>query len=105
MAQSAMISMRMNADLKKQGDQILAKMGLSPSNFVSMAYSQLVMQRRVPFDTKVAEEPKQHVLPDENTMTQEEINAAIDEGYRDMLAGRVRPAREVFAELEAKYGF
>ena len=30
---------------------------------------------------------------------------AIKEGLRDLEAGRVRPAEEVFAELKAKYGF
>ncbi len=31
--------------------------------------------------------------------------AAIKEGLRDLEAGRVRPAEEVFEELKAKYGF
>ncbi len=32
-----------------------------------------------------------------------ELDAALDQGLADVLAGRTRPAEEVFAELRAKY--
>ncbi|NOT58623.1 MAG: hypothetical protein HOP19_00180 [Acidobacteria bacterium] len=33
-----------------------------------------------------------------------EVRQAIEEGRRDKAAGRTRPATEVFAEINAKYG-
>lgn len=33
------------------------------------------------------------------------LSLAIQRGLEDVRAGRVRPAEEVFAELDAKYGF
>jgi len=53
MSQQARISSRINAQLKQQGDAILAEMGLKPSQAITMFYTQLVRQRDLPFSTKI----------------------------------------------------
>lgn len=103
MAQTMAMTMRINTDLKCRGDMILERMGLTPSNFVSMAYSRLVQKRELPFDTKV--EIDDQVLPDEGRLSRAALEAAIKKGFDDMEAGDVRPMEQVHADLRAKYGF
>jgi len=40
----------------------------------------------------------------ESDVVKEEFNAEIDKGYTDMKEGKVRPASDVFADLQKDYG-
>lgn len=37
-------------------------------------------------------------------MSAAELEAELEKGYRDMLAGRVKPAAQVFADIRKDYG-
>lgn len=44
------INVRINRDVKKQGEQVLAKLGLKHSSFIHMLYAQLVENKVLPFE-------------------------------------------------------
>ena len=53
MTQQARINSRIDAELKKQGDSILAELGIKPSQAITMFYKQIVRQRGLPFATRI----------------------------------------------------
>ena len=56
MTQEAHISSRIDAELKNKADSILAKIGIKPSQAITMFYTQIVKQRGIPFELKVPNE-------------------------------------------------
>ena len=51
----------------------------------------------------------QEKLPTENPvnvaeLTDSELNSELEKGYADMLVGRTKPARQVFADIRKDYG-
>lgn len=56
MASEARISSRIDADLKKQGDAILAEIGMKPSQAITLFYTQIVRQRGFPLSLHVPNE-------------------------------------------------
>ena len=40
---------------------------------------------------------------DVSTLTEEEFNAELEKGYADMKAGRVKDARQAFADIRKDY--
>ena len=56
MAQEAHISSRIDADLKKQADSILAEIGMKPSQAITLFYTQIVKQRGIPLSLKIPNE-------------------------------------------------
>lgn len=101
MPQTMTMSARIDPALKTKGDKILSSIGLSSSNLISMAYSQLVLRHELPFGGKV---PMIAALPSIDSMTQEQLDYEIGKGYEAAKAGKVRPMKEVHAEIRAKYG-
>ena len=51
-----------------------------------------------------AGKPQQKKFLDMSKMTEEEIDAELEKGYQDMLAGREQPFEEFVAEFKEKYG-
>ena len=37
-------------------------------------------------------------------LTEAELNAELEKGYADMVAGRTKPARQAFADIRKDYG-
>ena len=89
MAKSANLYARIEPELKEQAESILSSLGIPASNAITMFYRQIVLQRGLPFDVK---------LP-ASTLSDEEIDAEIAKGYRDIESGNVRDAKTVFDEI------
>ena len=53
MTQEAQISSRIDAELKKQGDSILAELGINSSQAITLFYRQIVRQHGLPLATKM----------------------------------------------------
>lgn len=53
MTQDARISSRIDADLKEQGDAVMAELGVKPSQVISMLYRQMVRTRKLPFEASL----------------------------------------------------
>jgi len=53
MAKTASIHVRVEPELKAEGERVLREIGLSSSDFISMTYRQLVMRQGLPFDARI----------------------------------------------------
>ena len=97
MAKSDTLTLRINHDLKTAGNSLLETLGLSPSSFISMAYSQLVQRKRVPFEVEVVQQP-------DLGLSQSQFDRLISDGDKDIAKGDYASVEEVFVKLDKKYG-
>lgn len=100
MAKTANLYARIEPELKEQAESILTELGIPASNAITMFYKQIILQRGIPFEVKL---PTAKPLGLDG-LTKEQIDAALQEGYDDALAGRTKPAEEVFASIRRDYG-
>lgn len=93
---SANLYARIEPDVKEQAESILSALGIPASNAINMFYKQIILNRGLPFEVKIpATKPKQ--------LSEEELNAELEKGYADMMAGKTKPAKEVFADIRKDY--
>ena len=96
---SANLYVRIEPDVKEQAESILSTLGISASNAINMFYKQIILQRGLPFDVKI---PSAKPV-DMSALSEEEMNAELENGYADMVAGRTKPAKQVFADIRKDY--
>ncbi|MFN3347418.1 type II toxin-antitoxin system RelB/DinJ family antitoxin [Pseudorhodoplanes sp.] len=53
MSKSAMIRARMEPDLKEEAEQVLAKVGLSPTEAIRLFYRQISLRGGLPFEVRL----------------------------------------------------
>ena len=53
MSKATTVQARIELNLKKQGDRVLKKVGLTPSQAINAFYAQIVMQGGIPFEIKI----------------------------------------------------
>lgn len=53
MSKATTVQARIELDLKKQGDAILKKVGVSASQVINALYAQIVLRKGVPFELKI----------------------------------------------------
>lgn len=98
MTKSDALTLRIDRELKDKGNLMLREMGITPSAFVNMAYSQLVNQRRIPFEIRA-----KSTTPDLG-MTDGEIDVMIDRGHQDIKNKNYADAEKIFRQFDEKYG-
>lgn len=91
--------LRIDPELRKQAEDILLSQGISPYNALTMFYPQIVVQRGFPFDAM----PLTGLPVDAGRLTATELDAELQKGYDDMLAGRVRDVDSVFADIRRDF--
>lgn len=99
MSKSANLYARIEPDVKKQAEGILLALGIPASNAINMFYKQIILQGGLPFDVKIPC-AKLHNM---ESMSEQEISEALEKGFADMEAGRVKPAKEAFADIRKDY--
>ena len=100
MAKTANLYARIEPELKEEAESILTALGIPASNAINMFYKQVVLHRGLPFDVKL---PASRPV-DMSKLTEDQLRAEIQKGYEDVLAGRTKPADQVFAEIRKDYG-
>lgn len=96
---SANLYVRIEPDVKEQAESILSALGIPASNAINMFYKQIILQRGLPFEVKI---PSAKPV-DMSALSEEEMNAELEKGYADMVAGRTKPAKQVFADIRKDY--
>ena len=96
---SANLYARIEPDVKEQAENILSALGIPASNAINMFYKQIILQRGLPFEVKI---PSAKPV-DMSALSEEEMNAELEKGYADMVAGRTKPAKQVFADIRKDY--
>ncbi len=99
-AKTANLYARIEPDVKEQAENILATLGIPASNAITMFYKQIILNRGLPFEVKIPTVRPVNVAE----LTQEELDVELEKGYADMVAGRTKPARQVFADIRRDYG-
>lgn len=69
------------------------------SNAINMFYKQIILQRGLPFEVKI---PSERPV-DMSTLSEKQMNAALEKGYAEIKAGRTKPASRVFADIRNDY--
>ena len=99
MPKTANLYARIEPELKEQAESILAALGIPASNAITMFYKQIILQRGIPFEMKLpAEKPI-----DMGSLTKEQLDAELQKGYDDVMAGRTMPAEQVFDAIRTDY--
>lgn len=99
MPKTANLYARIEPEVKEQAESILAALGIPVSNAINMFYKQIILQRGIPFEVKLP----QAKLVDMSKLTAQELDAELEKGRDDILAGRTKPASEVFDEIRRDY--
>ena len=99
MAQTT-VNIRMDESLKKQLEWLCSELGMSISTAVTVFAKTAVREGRIPFELRV---PLQIHPKSMKDMTKSEFDAKIQAGLDSVAEGRVRPAKDVFRDMETKY--
>ena len=95
---------RIDDDLKNSAEEILLKLGISPSSAVQMLYSQIVLRNGLPFDLHL---PPTALAPrglDLGSMTRAQFEAAVKQGMDGIRDGEVVTTEELDADLAKEFG-
>lgn len=95
MANTTAVYARIDTGLKENAEEILSKLGITPSSAIQMLYSQIVLCGGMPFELKLPAAPPTAV----GAMSRAEIDAELAKGLDSMKSGRVYSADEVDEEL------
>lgn len=72
----------------------MSALGIPASNAINMFYKQIIMHRGIPFDVTLPARKLSAI----DTLGEEELDAGLEKGCQDMLAGRTKPTKQVFAD-------
>ncbi len=100
MANTSAVYARIDTNLKENAEDILSKLGISPSSAIQMLYSQIVLNKGIPFELRLPAERPLAV----DTMTKEQFDQEIQKGIDALKAGQVYTAEEVDAILAKEFG-
>ena len=100
MANTSVVYARIDTNLKENAEAVLSQLGISPSSAIQMLYSQIVLQKGMPFDLRLpAPVPKAA-----GAMSREELDRELSHAVDSMKAGRVFSADEVDEILSREFG-
>ena len=91
----AIVSVRVEYDVKNEAESILQKLGIPVSVVINSLYRQIIYRRGIPFPVALPEEPRTL-----DAMSAPELDAMLGHSYDPSLAGKGRPAEDVFDDLE-----
>ena len=99
-AKSANLYARIEPDVKEQAESILSALGIPASNAINMFYKQIILNRGLPFEVKIPAVKPVNAAE----LSETELDAELEKGYADMAAGRIKSARQAFADIRKDYG-
>ena len=99
MANTAPVYARIEVGLKENAEGILAQLGISPSEAIKMLYSQIVLVKGMPFQSK---------LPDINHfsaqgITKAEFDTELQKGMDSIKNGRTHSVEDVDRMLSEEF--
>ena len=100
MANTSVIYTHIDTELKKEAENILAQLGISPSSAIQMLYSQIVLQKGMPFDLRIPV----HTPVAMGGLTREELDSELQKGVDSLARGKSYSADEVDQLFSKEYG-
>ena len=99
MANTSAVYARIDTNLKENAEEILSRLGITPSSAIQMLYSQIVLTKGLPFAPRLPRTPTAI-----GGMTREELDVELQKGFDSMQSGRVYTEEEVDAMLTEEFG-
>ncbi len=100
MANTSAVYARIDTGLKENAEEILAKLGISPSGAIQMLYSQIVLRRGMPFELRLPDAAPAAI----GRMSREELNMELGKGVESLRAGKGISVDDVDAALAQEFG-
>ncbi|MCL1875518.1 MAG: type II toxin-antitoxin system RelB/DinJ family antitoxin [Synergistaceae bacterium] len=97
MEKSTTLNLRVNPEVKKSAEMVLSQLGVPMATAIDMFLRQITLTGGVPFIVSLPKAPNSVNVDMMNTSL---IREKLNEGMLDISNGRVRPAREIFAEFK-----
>ena len=91
---------RIDTNLKEKAESILSQLGISPSSAIQMFYSQIVLQKGMPFELRL---PAKKPLALGN-MSKEDLNLELQKGIDSLNDGKSYSVDEVDSYFSKEYG-
>ena len=83
MPKTAVISVRIDPAIKNTAEQVFQKLGLTPSQAITLFYKQIVLQHGLPFSVRISNQETREALDDavshRNLKTAETPQASFDD--------------------------
>ncbi len=100
MANTNVVYARIDTNLKENAESILSQLGISPSSAIQMLYSQIVLQKGMPFELRL---PAKKPLALGN-MSKEDLNLELQKGIDSLNDGKSYSADVVDSYFSKEYG-
>ncbi|EOS69773.1 RelB/DinJ family addiction module antitoxin [Lachnospiraceae bacterium MD308] len=100
MANTSAIYARIDTNLKENAEGILSKLGISPSSAIQMLYSQIVLNRGMPFDLRLPTAKPTAI----SGMNKAELDEQLSLGIESLKSGKTYSVEEVDAVLAKEFG-
>jgi addiction module RelB/DinJ family antitoxin len=99
MANTSVVYVRIDTSLKENAEGIMSQLGMSPSSVIQMLYSQIVLQKGLPFEVKLPSREPTAI----GGMTQAELDQELTKGIQSLRMGKGYSADEVDAVLTKEF--
>ncbi len=99
MANTSAVYARIDTNLKESAEAILAQLGITPSSLIQMTYSQVVLNRGLPFAARIPVAAPTAI----GAMSRSQLDAEIKRGMDSFDQGQFT-ADEIDAELAREFG-
>ena len=100
MANTSAVYARIDTGLKENAEEILSKLGISPTSAIQMLYSQIVLQRGMPFELRLPVTTPNAI----GSMSRAELDHELNKGMESLCGGNGISADEVDATLAREFG-
>ena len=100
MANTTALYTRIDTSLKNSAEDILAKLGITPSGAIQMFYSQIILRRGLPFEAKLPAAKPVAI----GSMSREELDAELSKGVASIRNGAVLDADDVDDLMKQEFG-
>ncbi len=100
MARTSNVFARVEPEVKEQAERVLEQLGIPMSNAIGLFLRQVVLQRGIPFDVKLAQNKPVAI----GSLSEEHFNAEIEKGLADLTSGKVASAENVAERMRRDYG-
>lgn len=100
MANTSAVYARIDTQLKENAEGILSQLGITPSSAIQMLYSQIILNRGLPFEPRLPAKKPLAV----GAMTREELDAALTVGVESLRNGKSYTEEEADAIFAREFG-
>ncbi|EGY58151.1 type II toxin-antitoxin system RelB/DinJ family antitoxin [Lactobacillus iners] len=100
MANTNVVYARIDTTLKENAESILKQLGITPSSAIQMLYSQIVLQKGMPFELRLPVN-KPIAL---GSITRDELDKELQKGLDSLRSGKSYSADEVDLFFAKEYG-